>query len=187
VIDSSFLTGIIDLPAGLSYQCGRPNCIFYPGEIGCFVVSGTLPSGNNQSYSTKFTVTDYGVIHTKKYGDQVLETYAPNYTADTTVFVVGNGGLVGVETYDPNAFEIVQCSPNPFSNGVTIKFSTPQTGSVDFYITDLFGREVYRELIPASAGINTLTYSAGEIAAGSYYFTIANNTNKITKMMIAVK
>jgi len=94
---------------------------------------------------------------------------------------------VGMATYDPNSFEIVQCSPNPFSNGVTIKFTIPQTGTVDFYITDLFGREVYREVISASAGINTLTYSAGDIAAGSYYFTIANNTNKITKMMISVK
>jgi len=187
-IDSSFLTGILNLPPGLSYQCGRPNCIFYPGEIGCFVVSGTLPNVNNQRYYTEFKVTDYGVINTLQYGPQELQTYSPNYTADTMVFTVNNSSVLGIETFDTTTLNIVQCSPNPFSNDVTVKFTTPETGNVDFYINDIYGRELYRSVVNAFSGINTINYSSDNLSAGSYYFTIANSSGKqITKMMIAIK
>ncbi len=186
-IDSSFLTNIVNLPPGLTYQCGRPNCIFYPGEIGCFVVSGTLPKGNNQSYATEFTVTDYGVIHTSQYGDQVLETYSPNYVADTMVFVVGKGSVLAIETVASNVFDIIQYSPNPFNDIVNIKFTSPESGNVDFYIYDLYGRELHRSNLRATSGVNTINYSSENLAAGSYYFTIDNGYQKITKMMMSIK
>jgi hypothetical protein len=197
-IDSSFLFDVKNLPLGLTVQCGRnsqvpatnsgPNCIFYPGEIGCFTISGALPAINNQSYSLVFVLKDYGIIHLPfPTGDQNLSTYlSQGYDADTVVITVSNLPT-GINSVEENKFGIVQSSPNPFSDIVTVKFATSKSENVDFYVSDLFGREVYRTSVNATSGINTLIYRADNISAGSYYFTISNETQKASKLMILVR
>ncbi len=198
-VDSSFLYNVLNLPAGLVVHCGRtstvpssnggPNCIFYPGEIGCFTISGTLPDINNQLYKFQFSLKDYGVIHVPApTGDQALQTYySQGFIEDTIVIKVVSNVAAGIQVLAANEFGIIQSSPNPFSDIATIKYTIPESGNVDFYVTDIYGREVYKTSLNASAGINTLNYSAENISAGSYYFTISNGTQKASKLMILIR
>jgi hypothetical protein len=116
-----------------------------------------------------------------------LDTYqSQGYNADTVVITVSNIPT-GINAFEENKFGIVQSSPNPFSDIVTVKFATPQSGNVDFYVSDLFGREVYRTSVSATSGINILVYRAENISAGSYYFTISNGTQNASKLMILIR
>jgi hypothetical protein len=182
-VDSSFLYNVMNLPSGLVVHCGRtstapssnggPNCIFYPGEIGCFTISGTLPNINNQLYKFQFVLKDYGVINVPgSIGDQALQTYySQGFNEDTIVIKVVSNVAAGIQVLTENKFGIIQSTPNPFSDIATIKYTIPEAGNVDFYVTDIYGREVYKTSVNALAGINTINYSADNISAGSYYFT----------------
>ena len=198
-VDSSFLYNVLNLPSGLVVHCGRtstvpssnggPNCIFYPGEIGCFTISGKLPDINNQLYKFQFLLQDYGVIHVPApIGDQALQTYySQGFNEDTIVIKVVSNVAAGIQVLTGNKFGIIQSTPNPFSDIATIKYTIPEAGNVDFYVTDIYGREVYKTSVNALAGINTINYSADNIAAGSYYFTISYGTQKSSKLMILIR
>ena len=198
-VDSSFLYNIVNLPSGLVVHCGRtsrapssnggPNCIFYPGEISCFTISGTLPNINNQLYKFQFVLKDYGVINVPgSIGDQALQTYySQGFNEDTIVIKVVSNVAAGIQVLTGNKFGIIQSTPNPFSDIATIKYTIPEGGNVDFYVTDIYGREVYKTSVNALAGINTINYSADNISAGSYYFTISYGTQKSSKLMILIR
>jgi hypothetical protein len=198
-VDSSRLDEIVDLPQGLSIQCGRvsktpnpngigPNCIFYPDEIGCFVVTGTLPAINGQSYPMSFKLTDWGIVYLPGgAGPQFLNTTNPGYVTGSVVLTFEDEEPLDIAVIDQNRFDIVQSYPNPFSDNFAIKFTNPQGGDVLFTVVDMFGREVHRETVKAHVGLNKLTYSSDGISSGAYYFTLTNGNQKVVKLGVAVK
>ena len=198
VIDSSRLDDIVDLPQGLSIECGRvsktanpsgigPNCIFYPDELGCFLVKGTLPTNNGQSYPMSFKITDWGLVNIPGLGSQYLNTTNPGYISSSVVLTFEEEVPLDVKTIDQNKFDIVQSYPNPFTDNFTIKFTNPQGGDVLFTVVDMFGREIHNEIVNAQMGLNKLTFISDGISSGAYYFTLTNGNQKVVKLGIAVK
>jgi hypothetical protein len=96
-------------------------------------------------------------------------------------------GSVGIESLSSASFNVSQNAPNPFDGTTSITFSAAAAADVTFTVVDLLGRVVKEQTINASAGVNTINFSAGSSAPGTYFYTISDGTNTVTKKMVISK
>ncbi len=82
---------------------------------------------------------------------------------------------------------LLQNVPNPFTTETKISFSLPENGTVEFAITDLNGKNVYRSTNLYNKGMNTVNIQSSDLGqSGIYYYTVTTATSKETKRMIVL-
>lgn len=78
--------------------------------------------------------------------------------------------------------------PNPFNPATKIRFEIPVQSFTSIKIYDMLGREVYtiinRNLKP---GMYEMSWNAGNIPSGTYFYTLASGEYRETKTMTVVK
>lgn len=88
----------------------------------------------------------------------------------------------------PLTFSLQQNYPNPFNPSTNIEFSLPQNQKVTLKIYDLLGRLVStlvdREL---NAGNHKVTFNAGDLSSGVYFYTINAGEFNATKKLILLR
>lgn len=93
---------------------------------------------------------------------------------------------VGVEELSLDKFDLKQNTPNPFTGSTSIQFNCTSNEKVIFSVSDMLGREMYSNTINATSGINTFTYTP-KLSSGTYFYSISNGTNKVTKTMVVTE
>lgn len=178
-IDSIQIAGVTGLPNGLTYDCNSSlgNCTFLGGTTGCFIISGTV-NDTVGIYPITFEVVIGGVLDSTGTGGDPLVI---PYSLEVFNMYVGN---VGVQILSASKFDVIQNVPNPFNGSTTIKFNSPVNETVNFYVYDMTGRQVYSSKINAVTGVNIINYTSEKLAPGAYFYTLANSTNRITKQMV---
>jgi len=86
----------------------------------------------------------------------------------------------------PAMFAVAQNYPNPFNPTTTISFALPEASHVKLVVYDLQGRMV-TELVNSTrdAGVHEVTWDAGDLASGLYFYRItAGDFNAVKKMML---
>jgi len=80
-------------------------------------------------------------------------------------------GKLGFEKLDREEvqFALFQNSPNPFREVTEIKFAVPQSIEMEFEIFDVNSRLVYKEIITAQKGINSIKLSKDQIGHSGVY------------------
>lgn len=191
VMDSVHIDGVTGIPPTFTVTCGTPNCMVYGGQVACFKVVGPMPNVDDTLYQFDITISPYGVIT----GPAPILTLLPSTKIEDNVsnqalasyaVKVGNPPppvIIGIESFDVNGFNVSQNSPNPFDASTVINFTCPISGKVGFVVTDVLGRQVYDTSINATAGANTFTFST-DLASGTYFFSISDGTNTITRKMV---
>lgn len=192
-IDSIKITEPSGLPTGLTYTCGTPDCIIAGGEVGCFTISGTMPADDDIDYSIGIKFSPYGALSDSlvtPFGTMPAGTDIQSGILATALAAAPAAATytvsvpVGLEDFSANgSFTLEGNYPNPFDGSTTISFNTTFTGSVDFTVVDVLGREVYDANIEATAGENTFVFTT-DLANGTYFFSISDGTNTITKKMV---
>lgn len=86
----------------------------------------------------------------------------------------------------PSVYNLYENYPNPFNPVTTIRFDLPKKSFVYLTVYDLLGREivklVQKEL---EAGIFNVTFNAGNLPGGVYFYKIeASNFSAVRKMII---
>lgn len=83
---------------------------------------------------------------------------------------------------------LLQNYPNPFNPVTTIKYSLPKAAPVVLSVYDLLGREVKR-LVESemAAGEHSVNFDAGNLASGTYIYTIKAGEYRQTKKMTVIK
>jgi hypothetical protein len=74
--------------------------------------------------------------------------------------------------------------PNPASSFTDVKLSVEQVAKTTFAISDLAGREVYRQEKLLVAGFNTTTLRFGDLKAGVYILNINNENGSLSRKLI---
>ena len=99
------------------------------------------------------------------------------------------GDCVTVDAHDvPVAFNLGQNVPNPFNPTTTISFSMPETGAASLKVFDVAGRTVATLIDGAvERGQHTVTFDAGNLTSGVYFYTLETNGSVETKKMILMK
>ena len=100
------------------------------------------------------------------------------------------GGVVGVEESSsiPTKFELSQNFPNPFNPTTNIKISIPDNGNYKLTVFNILGQEVTTLLKgQLNVGNHEVTFDAGNLNSGIYFYTLTGNNVNISRKMILLK
>jgi hypothetical protein len=88
----------------------------------------------------------------------------------------------------PRTLELHPNFPDPFAGNTTISFTIPEPTVVDLALFDLLGRKV-GQLInePMEAGTHTIRWSAGDLAAGTYYMRLITKSGHAIESISVLK
>ncbi len=94
---------------------------------------------------------------------------------------------VGV-TPDPLKFHIYQNYPNPFNPVTIIRYALPHAGHVTLKVYNLLGEEV-KTLVDEmeSPGMKSVTFHAGSLPSGAYFYRLQSGEYTETKKLLLVK
>jgi hypothetical protein len=119
-------------------------------------------------------------------GDNSAATYIDNvYFSDSTELVVSTED----EEDLVKSFELNQNYPNPFNPTTNIGFNLPSTTSVTLKVYNLLGQEV-ATLINGrkmNTGTHSVTFNAGSLSSGLYFYRIEAGDYNSTKRMMLIK
>jgi hypothetical protein len=83
-------------------------------------------------------------------------------------------------------FRIGENWPNPFVSATTIPFNLPDNEYVTFFVRDMQGRELRREVIDGVRGENSYLFNAAGLAPGVYWYQLQLGTQIRQRMMIVL-
>ncbi|MFN8304117.1 MAG: T9SS type A sorting domain-containing protein [Saprospiraceae bacterium] len=174
-----------NLPAGLQYTCEPPNCIFYPGTLGCILMYGT-PSASNPAPDTldlTITATVYTPLIDIPIGFPGQAAPGNHY------YLILNqaGNCSSAATEPAGVISSLKSAPNPFGVQTTIEVVSAEAGQFQFEVFDLLGQRVFFENVRLVEGSNTFTFDAGDLANGSYFYSIGNGQGKMSKMFVVAR
>lgn len=93
--------------------------------------------------------------------------------------------LLGIEeTISNNSFDVAQNFPNPFNGDSQIAYNLPEAGKVTFRVTNLVGKTVKEVNASGNTGLNYISISSTDYAAGVYMYSISFKGKTVTKRMI---
>ena len=107
------------------------------------------------------------------------------YVLKPTIPLIGfNNPLVNT----PAGFNLSQNYPNPFNPSTSIDYSLSKGTYVSIKVYDAIGRQV-AVLVDEykSSGSYKVTYDAGRLSSGIYYYTMITDGSRETKKMTLVK
>lgn len=88
----------------------------------------------------------------------------------------------------PSEFSLEQNFPNPFNPTTQIKYSVKENGLVTLKVYDVLGKEVAALVNEEKdAGEYNVTFDAGRLSSGIYFYTISANNFQQTKKMLLIK
>ncbi|MCP4579972.1 MAG: T9SS type A sorting domain-containing protein [candidate division Zixibacteria bacterium] len=92
------------------------------------------------------------------------------------------------ETELPSEFRLSRNYPNPFNASTTIEYSLPEISNVTIDIYDILGRHI-TSLVnePKQAGTHQVTWHAGDIPSGMYFYRIQAGDYGESKKMLLLK
>lgn len=182
---------IQNLPEGLSFECDVVGCQFEPAVdgvpnsgLGCVAVSGQTTAAPG-SYS----IIVYAQAKTGISPNAIPVTFPPD---EDNVFGFPEGEyLVHVREGDGTQVEelssrinTLHAYPNPFTNETAVTFTAESTGSVEFNVYDLSGKQVFSDEISMRAGENEYIFNGSQLSEGVYLYGLKgdriNVINKFT-------
>jgi hypothetical protein len=93
-----------------------------------------------------------------------------------------------IEVNIPKEYGLSQNYPNPFNPATTIKYQLPQNNHVTLRIYDVLGNLVTTLIDEdVAAGYHSVTWSAGNIASGVYFYRLTSGSFISTKKLILMK
>lgn len=107
---------------------------------------------------------------------------------DFAILAVVDNSTSGIE--DDSFFNGIKADvmPNPAVETANVVFELENAGSVDLMIIDLTGKIVYTmDEAEMAKGRHVLNVPVSNLAAGTYYYSIGVNGNRLTKKMVVTK
>jgi len=97
------------------------------------------------------------------------------------------GGTVAAED-SPASFTLAHNHPNPFNPSTVIAFNQAETSAANLSVYDLAGRKV-ATLVDGmmERGQHNVTFDAGQLASGLYFYTLTANGQALTQKMVLTR
>ena len=108
-----------------------------------------------------------------------VESYDASSDEVLTVFLSTGAGLL-----TSDRMELYQNLPNPFINETRIGFYLPQGGMAELTIRDVAGRVLRTIKGDYEGGYNEVRLERSQLPAGTLYYTLTHNGNRLTKVML---
>jgi hypothetical protein len=179
-INIATTNAIMNLPAGLTYLCDPPNCVFNKNTLGCLLIYGT-PTGpaDTADLSIKVTVPPFPLPF--NFPSVINATY--HY-----YLVVHPQGQCIVGTDDLSGqISSMKNTPNPFGDLTVISVESKVSGEFRFEVFDMTGQRVHSQTIGIMAGSNQFNFEAGDLPNGAYFFSFGNTEGQVMRKMIIAR
>ncbi len=156
--------------------------------------AGGIQDGKTYYASDLYNDTSYQVVFSG--GITSLQVVLPPY--GTSVIILGDTTyalslpvITGVKDQKaplPKSYALEQNYPNPFNPSTVIRFSLPRNDNVSLKVYNLLGEEV-STLVRASmrAGEHDVSWNAGNLPSGVYFYRLSTTTFTSTKKMLLLK
>ncbi len=109
---------------------------------------------------------------------------------DIAIFAVIDENFIGVESLEFfNGMKLSQNNPNPMNGNTVIQYELEKyTTAVELEIFDVHGRKaVVINEGEKTAGRHSISIENTKLAAGTYYYSLKANGNRLTKKMVVTK
>jgi hypothetical protein len=84
-----------------------------------------------------------------------------------------------------NADNVSQNYPNPFNQTTEIRVILDQSTELYLEVVNLTGQKIYKTtILDAKPGVNILTFNAGNLSPGIYFYTVKATESSVTKKMV---
>jgi hypothetical protein len=160
-VDSIKVLRIGGLPAGLSYKCQHPRCVFLWDTVRCISFYGTATQAG--SYPLKIYVRAFVKV------GGFTSTTQNDSISSYTLEVVNN--TASVWNTASSSFRV---SPNPASDIITIQDAHQ---NLDWFITDVSGRRMNCSVVESSK--QAVTISVKNLKSGLYIVTDGRRKEKL--------
>jgi endo-1,4-beta-xylanase len=165
----------------------------------------TLKITSIVSTNTSFTTTQTALNISPSDSSYLTVVFAPKDTSRQSGFIiltynaagspdsiaVSGKGLVQTAVTDkafPSAFSLSQNYPNPFNPTTVIGYQLPSVSHVSLRVYDVLGREVATLVNEKqNSGYYNVTFNAGNLPSGMYFYKIATEKFSAVKKLILVK
>ncbi len=126
---------------------------------------------------------------TKGPGSSSFTDNAPVYRVYQCYQKVTSVGVQNISSTIPDKFSLQQNYPNPFNPTTSIRFNVATASKMTLNVYDVAGKLVQtlinNELV--GVGTNEVTFDAGKLSSGVYFYTLAADNFRETKKMMLVK
>jgi hypothetical protein len=178
-VDSAKFIYATGQPAGFSFTCNNPGCVWPGGGKGCALFYGMVESNFTDSVK-EFQMKIYTRTWYRFTGgtDQFSRIdSATNYTFR----IVKYNGIAELTTY-----ERLTAYPNPTTGKVTIELRDLANDAAEVNIMDAFGKLIYKTTVSDNNRfLNTLSVDLGNYSPGMYVITVkSGNTFGQTKVVL---
>lgn len=96
--------------------------------------------------------------------------------------------VIAAEKLRPEMFELYQNYPNPFNPETVIRFTLPHTQKISLKLTDILGNDIATIAEGFyEGGSHSVSFRAGELAGGVYFYTLASQNGSLTRKMLIIK
>ena len=159
--------------------------------------------------SLVFSIQAQAVLKAGTFGNGGLKVTGVNYAVNGTLGQVDYGKLSGsnymhyagfwrgayhltpVEDvlFDlPTSYALYQNYPNPFNPSTIIKYDLPKASKVKIIVYNLLGQKVISlQDAYKPAGRYSISFNAGHLSSGVYFYTIESEAFKKVKRMVLAK
>jgi len=178
---------VMGLPAGMTYACNPPNCVFEANTQGCIILQGTATDANmpgdfplvlNMTINTDLL----GPVPTTYPGDLFPGSYSLAVEAEGSdnCAIVGTTNLLKENLNFTNA-------PNPFADFTQIQITSGITQEVYFEVYNILGKQLLSQKVNLHEGANTIDVDGSNLANGMYIYSMRKGADIISKRMIVQK
>ncbi len=198
-----FIASDVDFKTGDGYEYGRiyivdPNNGNILDTINVaewnLLVNGKYDNRNNQNGISSSYASTYNVnfdnnfnIYSQSYYGWSVEKWV--YSGELPVVPILITGVQKETNVIPNKFNLEQNYPNPFNPATTIRFSIVKAANITLTIYDINGRLINEPIRSKyfDSGVYKIRFDASGLASGTYFYTISNGVQKLTKKMLLIK
>lgn len=146
--------------------------------------SGGITPGNVSGYASSYDVDvdEKGNLYLQSFYGWTVEKWIYDGTLPSIT------KIEKVESAIPIDFQLYQNYPNPFNPKTTIRFSLLNDSKINISIKNILGQIIFtpvNEMV--SQGVHEVKIDMNQFPSGTYYYTISNRSESLTKTMMLIK
>ena len=187
-VDSFRLTGLGDLPEGMSFSC-TPDCTFEDQTVGCVALFG-VPTNPAEIGTIQLLITGQGFFNgstfplTLSFPDASIPEFTGSY--DLTILEQDDSRCtIFSGSWDPlPELNSLTAVPNPATGSTQLVLNSEVSGEFELTVRNIIGAQIAHRSIRLTPGENRIDLDLSDYSSGLYLYSIRRGGSVATGRLI---